>query len=264
MSSRRGFLMAAVGGMAVLWPLTAISSQRRSPGRSISATAIGETTDEAYCGVVAQAFDLDSSHVVLNGGGNNPKPRAVLDALVRYELLAESQQRPHNAALLGRMDLLRARLAAHLSCDTSELAITRNTTEGLNTVAMGLPLAQGDQVLNSAFDQHYAGAAFLQRAARIGIDLVTVELPLEPTTAAVVNAFEQKITARTRLLVASHVTGGWGFVLPVRELAALAHRHDACMLVDGALSFGHPNCGVVVSADSSRSALRAEQVQYFV
>lgn len=236
MSSRRSFLSAAVAGVVASHPLAAAGPRRGDKARS-AATA-GAPEDEAYWGLIAQAFDLDGTHVVLNGGGNNPKPRSVLDALLRYERLAETQQRPHNAALLARMDALRLRLAGHLGCDVGEVAITRNTTEGLNTVAMGLPLNRGDRVLISAFDGHYAGAAFRQRAARDGIDLVTVDLPLEPTPGQVIGAFERHLDARTRLLVASHVTDGWGFVLPVRELAALAHRHGARMLVDGALSFG--------------------------
>lgn len=238
MSNRRNFLMAAAGGVASLRYLSAIAAPRASRDTTTTLLATGDAADEAYWGLVAQGFDLDASHVVLNGGGNNPKPRTVLDALARYQPLSESQQRPHNSALLARVDVLRARLATHLGCTAAEVAITRNTTEGLNTVALGLPLTRGDQVLISNFDHHYAGAPLRQRAARDGIELVTVELPLEPTPAAVVAAFEQKITARTRLLVASHLTDGWGFVLPVRELAALAHRHGARMLVDGALSFG--------------------------
>lgn len=46
------------------------------------------------------------------------------------------------------------------------------------------------------------------------------------------------MTGKTRLLVASHVVDGWGFVLPIRELSKLAHENGAQLLADGALGFG--------------------------
>lgn len=194
--------------------------------------------DEDVWTQVAQAYDLDGRHVVLNGGGNNPQPRAITEALARYDRLAASQPRPHNVALLARFDDLRARLARHLNCDAEEVAITRNTTEGLNIVAHGLPLQAGDEVLISRFDEHYAGASWLPRVTRENIRIVRVDLPLAPSVEEVIARFSAAITPRTRLLVASHLVDGWGFVLPIRELSELAHRHGAQLLADGALSFG--------------------------
>jgi len=192
---------------------------------------------------VAQAFDLDGRYLILNGGGQNPPPRAVVDALTRYERQAAVQPRPNNDALVARLDDVRRRLASHLGCDAGEVAITRNTTEGLNTVVWGLDIAPGDEVLVSSFDQHYAGIALRARAARHGLVVREVALPVTrasgPSDDEVVAHFRAALTPRTRLLVASHVADGWGFVLPIRRLADLAHAHGAQLLADGALSFGH-------------------------
>lgn len=203
-------------------------------GRSPEAVAI----DEDYWAEIARAFRLDERYIVLNGGGNNPLPHVVTDALNRNDQLAASQPRPHNSALLARIDDNRRRLAPLFNCDPDELAITRNTTEGLNIVGRGLPLERGDEVLISSFDRHYAGAVFEQIAARVGITVRFVDLPLAPSSVQVIEAFERAFTARTRLVVASHVVDGWGFVLPIRALADLAHRRGAQLLADGALGFG--------------------------
>ncbi|MEM9668659.1 MAG: aminotransferase class V-fold PLP-dependent enzyme [Pseudomonadota bacterium] len=195
--------------------------------------------DETFWLQIAQAYSLDDRYIILNGGGNNPHPTAVTDALSAFDRQASSAPRPHNYTLLNHKEKIRTRLAGHFGCSSDELAITRNTTEGLNIVSWGLNLQPGDEVLISQYDNRYAGAILEQRAARHGIVLKTVDLPLSPSADDVISRFEAMMSNRTKLLVASHLTDGWGFMLPIKALSELAHRHDAKLLADGALTFGH-------------------------
>ena len=120
------------------------------PNWLVSAAAAAELADDADPGAsvkdetfwhaVAQAYDLDGRHVVMNGGGNNPLPRTVVNALSRFHRMAASQPRPHNYDQLAYRSDHRRRLAKLFGCDADELALTRNTTEGLNIVGWGLPL----------------------------------------------------------------------------------------------------------------------------
>lgn len=194
--------------------------------------------DELFWLAVAGAYRLDGRYIILNGGGNNPHPATVTEALERFDELASSAPRPHNYTLWARMDDHRERLARLMDCSPTELAITRNTTEGLNIVGWGLPLIPGDEVLYSDVDDHYAGKVFEQRAARHGIVVKRITLPIEPTASQTVRVFEEAMTSRTKLLVASHLADGLGYVLPVRELSELAHDRGAQLLADGALTFG--------------------------
>ena len=175
----------------------------------------------------------------MNGGGNNPLPRTVVNALSRFHRMAASQPRPHNYDQLAYRTDHRRRLARLFGCDADELALTRNTTEGLNIVGWGLPLQEGDEVVLSQFETRYGGAIFRERAKRHGVVVREIELPIAPTVQQVIEGYESALSSRTRLFVASHVVDSWGFVLPVKELAELAHANDAQILVDGALSFGH-------------------------
>ena len=202
-----------------------------NPGTSV--------TDETFWHTVAQAYDLDSRHVVMNGGGNNPLPRTVVNALSRFHRMGASQPRPYNYDQLAYRSDHRRRLAKLFGCDTDELALTRNTTEGLNIVAWGLPLEPGDEIVLSQYEARYGGAIFKERANRHGVVVREIELPLAPTVQQVVDGYAAALSPRTRLFVASHVVDSWGFVLPVEELAELAHANGAQILVDGALSFGH-------------------------
>ena len=196
-------------------------------------------TDEALWSDIARAYRLDGRYVILNGGGNNPHPASVVDALNRYDQLTSSAPRPHNYVFQGRIDVHRQRLAKLFGCQPDELAITRNTTEGLNIVGWGLSLAPGDEVVISDVDAFYAGPVFEQRAQRHGIVVRQIELPVAPTIAQTVQSFERALTSKTKLIVASHIADGLGYVLPIRALSDLAHRRGAQILVDGALSFGH-------------------------
>ena len=233
--TRREGLMA-MGGVALAVNAPAIAAKAVTSVQGSSAKELA--TDEAFWRSVAGAYRLDSRWLMLNGGGSNPHPIAVTEALQRYDAQASSAPRPHNYVLGNRIDDHRRRLATLMDCSPEEVAITRNTTEGLNIVGWGLPLREGDEVVMSDVDEYYAGKVFEQRARRDGIRLRKVQLPIEPTAAQTLAAFSGAMTSNTRLLVASHLADGLGYVLPISELAQLAHDRGAQLLVDGALSFG--------------------------
>lgn len=237
MMTRRSLVSSAVG-LSVVLAANAVSianaAAQVAGGRSAEDVAL----DEGFWSSVARAYRLDGQYVILNGGGNNPHPVAVTEALARYDALVSTAPRPHNYILMNRIDNHRSRLANLLSCDPDEVAVTRNTTEGLNIVAWGLPLSEGDEVLISDVDEWYAGKILEQRAARHGVVVRRVELPLEPTADQVVERFAAAMSPRTKLLVVSHIADGWGYVLPIRALSELAHQQGAQLLADGALSFG--------------------------
>ncbi|MEM8634155.1 MAG: aminotransferase class V-fold PLP-dependent enzyme [Pseudomonadota bacterium] len=226
-------------GAGAVTLLSSALSIAKSAAQSASHTPDDLARDESYWSEIARAYSLDGRYIILNGGGNNPHPTTVTDALNAFDRQASSAPRPHNYTLLNHREQIRTRLAGHFGCAPDELALTRNTTEGLNVVLWGLDLQPGDEILISQYDDRYAGAILEQRAARHGIVLKTVELPVSPSADEVVSLFQAMISDRTKLIVASHLTDGWGFVLPVKGLSELAHQNGARMLADGALTFGH-------------------------
>ena len=73
---------------------------------------------------------------------------------------------------------------------------------------------------------------------RRGVDLAIADAGLGGDGAPVVAAFERLITPETRLVALSHVSYATGAVLPIREIAAIAHERGAVVAVDGAQSVG--------------------------
>ncbi len=195
--------------------------------------------DEAYWSLVAQGFVTDGRHIILNGGGQNPPPSEVLDALVRYDTFAAAQPRPNNIELIGRREHHRRRLARLLGCESEELALTRNTTEGLNIVVNGFEMEPGDEILSTNFEKLYAAVPARLRALRQGIVAREIPIPSPTNDDEIVERIVEAINPRTRLIVASHVADAWGFVLPIARISEEAHARGIAVLADGALSFGH-------------------------
>jgi selenocysteine lyase/cysteine desulfurase len=179
--------------------------------------------------------------VNLNHGGVCPAPRAVQEAERRYAQAAHEAP----AYVLWRLqdprkETVRAELAELLGCDAEEVAITRNASEALENVQLGLTLARGDEVVTTDQDYPRMLTTWRQRERREGLVLRTIELPVPATDdEAVVRAFEAAITPRTRVLHVCHVVNLTGQVLPVKRLAALARARGLDLVVDGAHAFGH-------------------------
>lgn len=197
--------------------------------------------DEDFWFEVQRAFTVDRSLVNLNNGGVCPSPASVQDAMKRY--LDHANTAP--AYVLWRLqepqkETVRKGLARLFGCDAEEVAITRNASESLENVQLGLDLAPGDEVLTTTQDYPRMLTTWRQRERRDGIVLRTISIPVpceEP--AEIVRRFEAAIGPRTRVLHCCHVVNLTGQVMPVREIAALGRARGIPTIVDGAHSFAH-------------------------
>ena len=134
---------------------------------------------------------------------------------------------------------LRQKLAHLAGTSADEIAINRNATEALNTIIFGLPLKAGDEVVGSMQDYPNMMSAYRQRAERDGIvyKQINFDFPIENND-AIVKAYEQAITPQTKLVHVTHMVNWVGQLMPVRQIADMAHAHGIEVIVDGAHSFG--------------------------
>ncbi|MEP0774672.1 MAG: aminotransferase class V-fold PLP-dependent enzyme [Acidobacteriota bacterium] len=245
MYTRRQMLTVAAPPAALAAAAATLRPRRAAAALHQLASAPGSPTElaceeELWAGV-QRAFAVDRSLINLNNGGVSPSPVAVQEAMRRY--LEFSNLAPVHTmwrVLEPQRETVRQELARTAGCQPEEVAITRNTSEGLEACQLGIPLRPGDEVL--ACDQEYPRmiTTFRQRARREGI--VLRQFPLPPPEAgpeAVVAAFAAQLGERTRAILVSHMVYLTGRVLPVREIAALGRRRGVWVLVDGAHAFAH-------------------------
>ncbi len=245
MLSRRQFMAVAsqpVGAavaLAFLHPRRAMAIADTASQHPGSAEEVA--TDEAFWAEVQRAFVVDRTVVNLNNGGVSPSPAAVQEAQRRYQEYSNAAP-AHTMwrVLEPQRETVREKLARFFGCDPEEVALTRNTSEGLETCQFGFDLKAGDEVLTSNQDYPRMITTFKQRERREGIVLkqISIPTPVEDPE-KVVRLFEEAITPKTRLILASHMIFLTGQVLPVRDIVAMGHRRRIPVLVDGAHSFAH-------------------------
>lgn len=197
--------------------------------------------DEDFWQTVRQAYSIDSSYVMLNADANNVPPRTVQEAHMRnLEIVSAAPFiNTRRAGILPQAENVRQRLAQMVNVSGEEIALTRNTTEGLNIVISGMLLAAGDEVVCNEHDYPIVHNALAQRAKREHIVVKTIDLPLLPeATDTLVHAYRRAIGPRTRAVVVSHIVDGVMQIMPVKQIAAVAKQRGARVLVDGALAFG--------------------------
>lgn len=121
-----------------------------------------------------------------------------------------------------------------------EIIFTRNTTESINLVAYSYGLSHvkaGDEVLVSIMEHHSNLLPWQMVCRQTGAVLRFIECEMDGSID--LNKVEQLITPRTKVVAMTHVSNVLGRVNPIREIADLAHRVGAVMVVDGAQSTPH-------------------------
>jgi selenocysteine lyase/cysteine desulfurase len=160
---------------------------------------------------------------------------------------------------LDRVEQVRARIAALLGAEVSEIAFTKNTSEGLNIAANALPLRSGDNIVMAQGDHPNNTYAFL-RLLRKG-----VEVRFVPMT-EVVNAqsFESSINERTRAISLSHVTSHAGHRFDVADVSRFCRARNLYLVADVIQSIGFlpvnvKTLGVSLLASGSHKGLLVPQ-----
>jgi isopenicillin-N epimerase len=185
---------------------------------------------EAEWEMVRAAFMIPDDRIYLNVATLAPQPRVVVDAVIEHTRRVAMSYPPG-----VDWDGLKLRLALMFNGDADGFVFPRNTTEAMNFVANGLELGAGDEVLTT-LHEHIGGVCCWELlAARRGVRLARVELPVPATSAdELIAVFERALTPATRVLSVSHVTFTNGTIMPVREIAALCRRRGVICVVDGA------------------------------
>jgi selenocysteine lyase/cysteine desulfurase len=243
MTHRRTFLkqLAVIAGAPALAGLRAVDAALAEEVREISRLA----PDRASWQGLRERYLLSPGVTYFNHASIGTIPRAVQEARAAYLDVAETNPWLYmwGGAWEEPRERVRERAAELLGCSPGEVALTHNTTEGFNTLASGLALGPGDEVVFSSLNHPGASVCWFRYAETKGFRVRRFDFPVldVPGMSAeeVLDVYDRHITSATRVLVFPHVDNIVGLRYPVKELAALAHdRGVEIVAVDGAQAVG--------------------------
>lgn len=198
-----------------------------------------ETPDEDFWALIQQNYTVSPNIINLNNGGVSPSPKPVQDTFERYNRFCNEAPSYYMWRILDQgREALRADLAAFAGCSPQEIAINRNTTEAMDIIIYGLNLQKGDEVVLTRQDYPNVINLWKMLEKRDGIVLkwVNLELPMEDED-ALAQKYTEQFTGRTKVVNITHIINWIGQIVPVKKIAAEAHKRGIDVLVDGAHTF---------------------------
>lgn len=183
--------------------------------------------------------------VYLDSAATSQKPRAVIDALQHYYEWDNANVHRGVHTLGSRAtdayEGAREKVARFIHArSTQEIIFTRGTTSALNMVAASYARAvcrEGDEIVITPMEHHSNLIPWQQVAKATGATLKYITL--QPDGSVDLAEVEKSVTAQTKIVSIAYVSNVMGVVNPVKQIAEIAHRHGAIIVVDGAQSTPH-------------------------
>ena len=198
-------------------------------------------TEDDFWYYIQQAFTVSPGLINLNNGGVSPAPKTVQEAVKRYYDYSNEAPSYYMWRILDQgREPLRKNMAKLAGCNAEEIAINRNSSEGLETVIFGMQLKAGDEIVAAKQDYPNMINAYKQREMRDGIKMVWINLetPSEDEN-YLVQQYIKAFTSKTKMVHITHIINWNGQILPAKKIAQEAHKRGIEVIVDGAHSFAH-------------------------
>lgn len=196
--------------------------------------------DKYWARVRDEQFFLPGWRAFLNNGSLGIAPKPVVRAVAEYlEQSAALTMDYYPRWGYETMDEQRQEMADFYGCRKDELAFMHNATEAMCTIAGGIDLKAGDEVIITDQEHPSGRGCWQMRQARHAITLKEVKLPLPPKNPGqLTDLLIGSIGPRTRVLSFSGITSPTGLILPIREICDAARAKGVITVVDGAHMHG--------------------------
>lgn len=226
---------SALNGENISGAKTKISDYKFDPEKPFPISPEGDVNhpeqDGPYWDFIRTLFPLKSDLTFLNNGTMGITPYPVLEALNKsFHHIAENGAYPmHDGSFEENLGQI-------LGCKGSELAITKNVSEGVNLACRAISLKKGDEVIITLHEHVGGCAAWLYRAKTEGIVLKLAALGA--TAEETLNNIKSVKTKNTKVIAVPHIPCTIGQVLPVNEICAWAKANGIISAIDGAHPLG--------------------------
>ena len=202
-------------------------------GHTVPPWPADDALPEDFWARIRAQYPLTFRRVYFNAGGLGPAPHAVLNA--QRDTIDLCQRR--SEAMYRFITEARPEVAAFIGALPQEVAFLRNATEGNATIASGLDLRGGDEVIFESHAHPGGSIPWMSRQKRDGIRVNVFE-PDSQSEAGNLERIEALITPQTRVIQVSHITAPTGIRMPVEAIARMAKDRGIWFHVDGAQSAG--------------------------
>lgn len=187
----------------------------------------------------------DERLAYLDNAATSQKPQAVIDAVTHFyehdnanvhrgvHTLAERATRQYETARRKVQHFIHAQRA-------DEIIFTKGCTDSLNLVASAYGsqvIHAGDEIVITVMDHHSNLIPWQQLAIRKHATLKYIDI--DDDGQLKMDQAAELITDRTKIVAVTHVSNVLGNVNPIQQLAAIAHQHQAVIVVDGAQAVAH-------------------------
>ena len=190
---------------------------------------------------IREAILVTSHSIYMNTGWSGPSPARVTQR-IQKQLEMEMEQGPATPETIAHTRAVRDELtnavAQLLNAPPETIALTQRTTHGLTIVANGMEWHPGDELVTCSLEHPSVMIPSLILQETQGIQVRVADLDPKDDRETILTKIESCLSQRTRLVFLSHIQYSCGLRLPVKEIAELAHRRDAYLLLDGAQTGG--------------------------
>lgn len=208
---------------------------------SVSAEALA--ADEDFWSQIRAGYSLKADYINLENGYYNFIPTETLEKYLAHirEVNFQGSYYMRTVQTENKKKVI-AKLAELTGCKPEEMALTRNTTESLDTVISGIPWQSGDEAIMAEQDYGSIVNQFKLMEKRYGIVTKVLSVPNHPANdEEIVEMYRKAITSKTKLLLVSHMVNITGQILPIKKICDMAHSLNVDVAVDGAHCIGHLN-----------------------
>lgn len=182
--------------------------------------------------------------VFLDNAATTFKPYCVIEELTKYYTTMTANAHRGDYDLTYKMDQeilnVRKKVAKFINCEPNEVVFTSGDTMSINLIAYGYGmkfLNKDDEVIISEAEHASNFIPWIKVCELTGAKLKFV--PLSDTGRITPENLEKVISKKTKIVSLAHVGNVFGYVADVKELARVAHKYGAIMVVDGAQSVPH-------------------------
>ncbi len=175
--------------------------------------------------------------VYLDNAATSQAPESVINSISEYYKTMHSNVHRSIHTLSEKAteeyENTRKKVAKFINADSEEIIFTKGTTESINLIAHGLKLKKDDEIVLTMMEHHANIVPWQQLGVKLKYIPITKDFKLD------LEAAKKLITNKTKVVSVTHISNVLGIINPINELAKLAHKVGALIVVDAAQSVPH-------------------------